>query len=419
MRFIHPEHPGHSVCLGYCLNVHPAEDLDGVLRGLSEVAAPLARRLDSRGAFGVGLYLPEAAARELQRPAALTALVELLGVAGLEPFTYNAFPIERFHQPGLKSAVFAPNWASERRLGYTLDVARAALAIERRRRRAPSRSASHLSISTHAGAHQTDQASGVGQLSAGLGRGLAELERLRQAGDPRLLLAVEPEPRSSANDSAAWSGLVPAWLKAAGLPADCGPEQGSLGLCLDACHAAVEFEPPAAAAGRARAARRPLAKFQYTSALALPHPGRDPLGRERLLALAEPVYLHQTSARLADGRRLGVGDLPELPAALAADPLWLAAEEWRCHFHVPLGQSGPFGDAGGLGTTQSHADEILGLLLADPSLWGLADLHVELETYTWGVLPLPPASPADLAERLAGEYQHALARLGAAGWRRA
>jgi hypothetical protein len=416
MRFTHPEHPGRTVCLGYCLNVHPADDLHGVLQGLSEVAAPLARLLKAPGPFGVGLYLPEPAARELTRPAALTALLELLDVAGLEPFTYNAFPIERFHQPGLKAAVFAPNWADPRRREYTLLVARAALSIERRRRRAPTRSAAHMSISTHAGAHHSDTSSSAAALSQGLGQGLLELERLRQPGDPRLLLAVEPEPRSSANDSEQWQRLVPAWQTAAGCPSTNSSSQGALGLCLDACHAAVEFEDPQAAAGRARKAGRPLAKFQYTSALALPRPGEDAVGRERLLGLDEPVYLHQTSARLADGQRLGVGDLPELRAALSSDPRWLSAEEWRCHFHVPLGQAGPFGAAGGLGTTQAHADRLLGHLLADPGLWGLPELHVELETYTWGVLPSPPAGSGELVQRLAGEYAHALARLRAAGW---
>ena len=32
MRFTHPAHPGKAVRLAYCLNVHPAEDLAGVVR---------------------------------------------------------------------------------------------------------------------------------------------------------------------------------------------------------------------------------------------------------------------------------------------------------------------------------------------------------------------------------------------------
>jgi hypothetical protein len=417
MRFVHCDHPGRAVLLAYCLNVHPAEDLAGVLEGLCDVAVPLARRLAAGRPFGVGLYLPEPAVEELiERASARVALRELCRLGGLDPFTFNAFPIGRFHRAGLKAAVFDPRWDEPRRQRYTLDVARLALELERGLWRGPARAARHLSISTHAGAHQSAAAPDSEALATGLGRTAKALEALRTPGDPRLVLAIEPEPRSSANDSAEWLARVPAWRAAAELEPDAGPERGAFGLCLDACHAAVEFEAPEQAAERARAAGRPLGKFQFTSALSLPRPGSDAAGRARLLAMDEPTFLHQTSGRLPDGRLLRAGDLPELGAELQRDPRWLAAEEWRCHFHVPLGQAEAFAAAGGLTTTQAHADRLLGELLADPGRWGLPELHLELETYTWSLLAGAGNGPGALVERLAGEYAHAFERLAAGGW---
>ena len=52
----------------------------------------------------------------------------------------------------------------------------------------------------------------------------------------------------------------------------------------------------------------------------------------------EPRYLHQVTGRVG-GARLHVDDLPELGARLehpAAGSDWRAADEWRCHFHVPV-----------------------------------------------------------------------------------
>lgn len=420
MRFVHRDQPGRAVLLAYCLNVHPAEDLTGVLEGLTGVALPLAGRLGAGRPFGIGLYLPEPAVGELlERDSARVALRELCRLGGLDPFTFNAFPIGRFHRAGLKAAVFEPRWDDPRRQRYTLDVARLALDLERGLRRGPTPAARHLSISTHAGAHAGAAPPDSPALATGLGRTSRELDSLRGPGDPRLVLAIEPEPRSSANDSAEWLERVPAWRAAAGLGPDTGPDQGAFGLCLDACHAAVEFEAPGEAADRARRAGRPLGKFQFTSALSLPRPGADALGRARLLGLDEPTFLHQTSALLPDGRLLRAGDLPELARRLADEPDWLAAAEWRCHFHVPLGRRQAFESAGGLTTTQAHADRLLDELLSDPGRWGLPELHLELETYTWSLLGQTAQGSGSLVDRLAAEYAHALQRLDAHGWTRA
>jgi hypothetical protein len=67
-------------------------------------------------------------------------------------------------------------------------------------------------------------------------------------------------------------------------------------------------------------------------------------------------------------------DLPEALAALPDAP----ADEWRIHFHAPvfLEELGPFR------STQPFLREILALQAREP----IAP-HLEVETYTWDVLP--------------------------------
>ena len=112
----------------------------------------------------------------------------------------------------------------------------------------------------------------------------------------------------------------------------------------------------------------PVAKIQLSSA-AVYRPGQmDPAS---LAAFTDEVYLHQTSVRSGDevGRHL------DLPGALAAAG---DADEWRIHFHVPL-----YADSTeGLSTTRD--------LLTGPFAERLrngACEHLEVETYTWGLLP--------------------------------
>jgi len=55
------------------------------------------------------------------------------------------------------------------------------------------------------------------------------------------------------------------------------------------------------------------------------------------------------------------------------------ADEWRIHFHVPLHAS----PGNGLGDTRGHVTDTLNWLAENPH----ACRHLEMETYTWEVLP--------------------------------
>jgi hypothetical protein len=420
----HPDHPGRRVRLAYCLNLHPAEDLEQTLAGMRAITLPLRDRLArkdarARALFGAGLYLPAAVARRLASAAGeddLERLAVFVAESGLDPFTYNGFPAGGFHASGLKEGVFRPTWMEEARVTFTLDVARVAARLARA---AGGPARSHVSISTHSGAFgaavkgEADEVA----IAENLGRAVAGLARLEDETGVRIVLSIEAEPRASCGSNAALAGFLERVHRNLGARIGERFLARHLGTCLDTCHSAVEFED--AAEALALATRRgPLGKLQFSSALALPAPARNARGREQLLAMAEPRYLHQVTGRGVSGRAETV-DLPELRAQLAAGATrdrWLACDEWRCHFHVPVDLES-VGDCG-LSTTRDHADRILGFALADPTTWGVEELHLEIETYTWDVLPGAARGAGALVDGLEREYAHVTGLLARAGWRR-
>lgn len=448
MLWIHPAHPGRRVRLGYCQNFAPADDLDETLRALREITLPLRSRVQAQGGlraqshdesvapaqshsresphghFGVGLYLSNAVARALAAPGGehdLERLAQLCADHQLDPFTFNAFPYSGFHGAALKERVFAPTWAERERLEFTLAVARTAVALAQRLRTAGD--GAHVSISTHCGGFG-DAVSGDAERAAcarHFALAIDAFARLEDAHGTRLVLALEPEPRSSSNDcgdlAAQMRELAPHVVAA--LAGECGRDAPSaralvarhLGACLDTCHAAVEFEERTLDV----LAGVTLGKVQASSAIHVADPGADRARRDALFALHEPRYLHQVTGRRTGGL-VRAKDLPEVAAA-CEDPRspWLACDAWRVHFHVPVDRA----DLGsGLETTRGELDRLLGALLADPARWTTRELHVEIETYTWSVLPGAARGPAELVDGLAREYAHVGGVLAGAGFER-
>jgi hypothetical protein len=140
---------------------------------------------------------------------------------------------------------------------------------------------------------------------------------------------------------------------------------------------AVEYEEPGAALERLKLAGIRVTKVQLSSALLVPNPS-DPANLAFLEQFAEDTYLHQVVQRRPDGL-VRYTDLPQALAA-ASRRSGEPGEEWRVHFHVPIFLA----EAGHLRTTQPYLTELLSVLRADPVC-----PYLEVETYTWDVLPAP------------------------------
>jgi sugar phosphate isomerase/epimerase len=371
MRFRHRD--GTTVHLAYCTNVHPAETLTGVLAQLDRYAVPVRAALGT-GRLGLGLWLARVAATELLAdPAAIPALRSALDDRGLEVVTLNGFPYRGFHDPVVKYAVYQPDWTTGERLRFTLDLARILAGL------LPD-GAGYGSISTLPLAWRTPwderrRAAAAARLDE-LTRGLRE--QAERTGRP-VRVAVEPEP-----------GCVIETVEqaAAQLP---GSSREWLGLCLDTCHLAVAFEEPGTALGQLRAAGLAVYKMQASCALEAAQPAQ-PATAQRLAGFAEPRFLHQVRRGSEDGPR-GVDDLGDALAG-GLD----SRGPWRVHAHVPVHAPAEAPLQATQAVLVSALTELLGGERALTS-------HVEVETYTWQVLPgrARPGSDAELAAGIAAE----------------
>lgn len=354
--------------LSYCTNVHPAEDLDGILRQLDAYAVPVRRKL-GEDRLGVGLWLAaEVAAGLAADRTARQRLRAELSARGLAVQTLNAFPYGGFHDDVVKHSVYLPTWTDTRRLRYTLDCITVLADL------LPP-DAGYGSISTLPLAWR-EPWSPSHDVRAGIA--FEEVTRVLRTALARheqpIRLAIEPEPGcvlDTVADAVTWlAGRV-------------DPEH--VGLCLDTCHLAVSFADPAKTVDRIYEAGLRVVKVQASAALHVERPGTEE-ARAALAEFAEPRYLHQVRELLPDGEVLAADDLPR---ALAELP---ATGPWRVHFHVPL-HAPP-------GPPLTSTTDVLETSLRQLATHGELP-HVEVETYTWNVLP--ERQRQDLAAGIAGE----------------
>lgn len=383
MRFSHRD--GSRVHVAYCTNVHPAEDIDGLLRQLRVFGGGIRAELGV-DRLGVGLWLPAPLAAHLDGHPDLDRLRTTLDDHGLEVVTLNAFPYQGFHAPVVKKAVYSPDWVETRRLDYTLTCARVLA-------RLLPEDAVRGSISTVPLAWRapwySDRRLRARELLDRLADGLAKLAA--ETGRP-IRVGLEPEP-----------GCVVETTDDA-IEQLTGVDTDHIGLCLDACHLAVGFEDPASSVRRLTEAGLPIVKTQASAALHAATPA-DAATRQALSGYAEDRFLHQVREHGArvDGR-------DDLPDAVEGRRALRGDGPWRVHFHVPIHR----GPAPPLESTQDELGGTLDALLSGPT--ALTD-HVELETYTWSVLPESqrPGSDAELVSGLAGELRWVADRLRHAG----
>ncbi|MFA5901689.1 MAG: metabolite traffic protein EboE [Hyphomicrobium sp.] len=394
--------PG-SPHLTYCTNIHAGERWTQIDAALRHHMLTIKAEVSPDQPMGVGLRLSAAAAEDLREPHILAELRAFLEESGLYVFTINAFPYGAFHGTRVKEQVYEPDWRDERRLRFTNGVAELlALLLPE---------GMEGSISTVPGAYKTklNGNGDVARMTDLLLRHAAFLHVIESETGKHISLALEPEPccfLETVDETIAFfserlfaPAAVEAFHRLTGLAS--GPALDALrhhlGVCLDVCHASVEFEDPTACVARLVAAGIRVPKIQLSSALRVASIDE---GTAALLArFDDGVYLHQT-IEVQAGRLTRYRDLPDALAALRGGT---AGGEWRVHCHVPLFQS----DYGALQSTQAPLADLLAACRQN----ALAP-HLEVETYTWDVLPAEMRG-IDVGSDIARELKWVRSQLGA------
>ncbi|MBU6400264.1 MAG: metabolite traffic protein EboE [Verrucomicrobia bacterium] len=388
----------HGLHLAYCTNIHRGETWAQMFDALQQFGLAVRERVCPNAPYGIGLRLSNQAARQLSSGSILAGFQKWLDANQCYVFTINGFPYGQFHGTRVKEQVYAPDWTTRERLIYTN------LLFDLLAKLLPN--GIEGSVSTVPGSFKSFLKTPEQEraLRENLWRCVEHVARVSdQTGKP-LHLGLEPEPLCYLETSEETARFFDRLR--ADHPHDPKLET-HLGVNYDACHLAVEFEEPHEALRRFREHGVRISKIHLSSALKV---RPTPEARQALRAFADDVYFHQVIARSADGaltryRDLGDALDPHPPVPLPQ------SEEWRIHFHIPLHCEPSAGFA-------STADHLLGLLDALREEPGLCP-HLEMETYTWEVMP-PELKHRGVVDQLVAEYDWTLRRLaerGLATWK--
>lgn len=364
-----------SVHLTYCTNIHKGETWPETFNAIRSNVPAIQERVAGDVPFGIGLRLSAAAVSGLSEGAALAEFKRYLAAQNAYVFTINGFPYGDFHGVRVKENVYSPDWADPDRLAYTNRLADILCAL------VPD--GIEGSISTVPGSFAPWAEGRVDMIRERIVDHVAHLVTIEREHGKRITLALEPEPccmLETIDEAVAFFSqhiysdeAVARLAKLTGLTEEQSARalRDHVGLCYDVCHAAIEFEDPRDSIAKLREAGIPIYKLQLSSALRFAAVDRQTA--KLLSPFNEPTYLHQVVGR-RDKRLKKWLDLK-----LALDDIESEiGSEWRVHFHVPVFLE----TMGAFGTTQDFLRAILALHREQK----ISD-HLEVETYTWDVLP--------------------------------
>ena len=378
----------------YCTNVVAGRTLEETCANVERTFGAVRALVVPRGVLPVGLWLSARASSQLaESVGGAASLRDRLADAGLAVVALNAFPYHDFHGASVKQRVYEPHWADTRRALYTAQLAELLPDL------VPPGTASASISTVPLGWRARFSVEGCGA-SAGVASALLEqtvrtLARVEERTGVRVTVDLEPEPGCMLDRAADVTSFFAHVL----VPRRGEPDpRRYIGVCHDACHAAVMFEDQRDVLRAYRDAGIGVHRLQVSSALAC---DGSPEALAVLASFDEPRWLHQTCVRGADG---AVTFFEDLGWALSAQP----AGEWRTHFHVPVFAP----RIGVLGTTQA----CIGECLRELASWPQAQRPlVEVETYAWDALPAGAADGA-LADGIAHELRWCADEMARAGF---
>lgn len=380
--------------LSYCTNIHSGESWKNHFGAIKKNFPIIKKQVSPDQAMGIGLRLSNSASADLIDPEEIQVFKTWLSENNAYVFTMNGFPYGDFHHAIVKDQVHTPDWTTVERLDYTIRLFKILaellpLGME------GGISTSPLSyrywFSTSDLSEKTKQAATRNIILVA-----EELHRFKIINGIRMHLDIEPEPDGmleTGEEFIAWyeNTLVP--MAKSILPerlqiSDSDAEQcirEHICLCYDVCHFAIGYEQHSEILELLDKKGIRTGKIQISAALKAEMP-EDVNSRtsivEAFSKYNESTYLHQVVARNIDSSLIRYRDLPDA----LNDSQGQTVTEWRAHFHVPVFEE----NLGLLRSTQSDIIEILNIQKSRPFTE-----HLEVETYTWEVLPESLKMPID------------------------
>jgi sugar phosphate isomerase/epimerase len=365
--------------LTYSTLVHPGDTWEEMWTSLVTYVPKVKARVAPRVPFGVSLRLSARSAETLANSRAeRDMLKKFLADNDMYLYTVNAFPYGPFKNQIVKEQVYEPDWRSEERTRYTINVADV-LADVVPEGISPSIQSAPLGFKP-----RVTGADVVASYTEHVLRVAAHLVALASRTGRTVTLALEPEPYcflETTDETVAYftnhlySGAAATRLaKLAGIPISEAhiALRRHVGVVFDICHQAVVYENIAESLQKLVDAGIPIFKLQEAAAMRVPEVTQKIV--DTLARYAKTIYLTQTVEK-KDGKLTRFLNLEDAFKAWHANP---GPREWRTHFHVPV-----FLDSlGELGTTRFAIEDALRFHKANP-----LSRQLEIETYTWDVLP--------------------------------
>ena len=364
----------NSAHLTFCTNIYAGESWSAHFAVLKDSFPVLKSQLSPDKPMGIGLRLSNLATLELLNENHLEEFKQWLKKVDGYVFTMNGFPYGGFHHTRVKDQVHAPDWTTNERLNYTIRLFKI-LAELLPEGMDGGISTSPLSYKPwFSNADEREAATTIA--TENILKVAAALQNIKNKTGKILHLDIEPEPDGfleSGPEFIDWYENV--LLKSEKLTEDIIKEH--ITLCYDVCHFAIGYEPHTAIIDELKNKGISIGKIQISAALKAKLPGEVSERTAVISELArfdEPTYLHQVIAKQNNGNLVRY---PDLSNALA-DKDNPNSTEWRAHFHVPIFVE----DMGLVQSTQSDIKAVL-----DHRKSNRFTNHLEVETYTWEVLP--------------------------------
>jgi sugar phosphate isomerase/epimerase len=383
----------HDIHLAYCTNIHRGQNWPETFDTLTKYVLAVRDRVAKGKRYAIGLRLSNQAAVELSDQKTLNEFQRWLEKENCYVFTINGFPYGTFHGGRVKELAYVPDWTTKDRVEYTNRLFDLLAELV-----PPGIEGSVSTVPASFKPLITTQEQ-VARMRANLWRAVEHIAKVRERSGKILHLGLEPEPLCYLETSAETVQFIQEMR--ADRPQD-DRINDCLGVNYDCCHLAVEYEHPREAIGQFRDHGIRISKLHFSSAMKMQPTTAT---RQALQSFVDPVYFHQVIARNSDGtftRYLDLDEALRAPAATATE----RELEWRIHFHVPLHCK----PSSVFDTTADHMTGILDVLKENPKLCS----HIEMETYTWEVLP-PELKNRSVVDQIVGEYEWTLNQLAARG----